>query len=358
MRKGAGIMSTSSHRRGQRGQVLVLVAISMIVLIAIVGLVLDGGSSFAQRRSQQRGSDLAALAGANDLLLHGDVATAESVARGVATDNGYDPARATIAVVVTPYQRAGGTVKVDVTQRHDNSFSSIFGITSWDIGVTATAVAGYVTGGAGVGPIIFSAKVFQANGEPIPVYTQAGCPPAPVSPPENGCQFGTVNGDAPATSGAVPNGTNSDLAWTNYGTGNVNTTQVSNIITGQSVINSSLTLNDYIGQHNNGFHNALFQDVQQYLVGKDILVPITTEQVPGVPDGPASCGALGGAPAGGGCFQGWAVFHVVAAIGGSDKHIYGYFVSNKFAPGATVEDCSSATCPISYGNNYGLYLKE
>ena len=74
------------------------------------------------------------------------------------------------------------------------------------------------------------------------------------------------------------------------------------------MIDSSAGLNDYIGQHNNGFHNALFQDVQQYLAGKDILVPITTEQAPGIDDGPDSCGALGGAPAGGGCFQGWAVF--------------------------------------------------
>jgi len=350
-------MTASSDRGGQRGQVLVLVAISMIVLIAIVGLVLDGGSSFAQRRSQQRGADLAALAGANDLLLHGDVGTAESVARAVASDNGYDATRATIAVTVTPYQRAGGTVKVDINQRHDNSFSSIFGLTSWDIGVSATAVAGYVTGGNGLGPIIFSAKVFQTNGEPLPVYTQAGCPMAPVSPPEHGCPFGTVNGDAPATSG-IPDGTNSDLAWTNYGTGNVNTNQVKDITSGQEVIGNSLELNDYIGQHNNGYHADVFHAVEQYLIGKDILVPITTEQVPGVPDGPASCGALGGAPAGGGCFQGWAVFHVVAAEGGSDKHIYGYFVTNKFAPGATVEDCSSATCPISYGNNYALYLKE
>jgi hypothetical protein len=46
----------------------------------------------------------------------------------------------------------------------------------------------------------------------------------------------------------------------------------------------------------------------------------------------------------------------VAAVGGSDKHIYGYFVSGKFAPGATVEDCTN--CPRSFGNNYALYLSQ
>ena len=40
--------------------------------IAMVGLVLDGGSAFAQRRDQQSAADLAALAGANDYLLNHD----------------------------------------------------------------------------------------------------------------------------------------------------------------------------------------------------------------------------------------------------------------------------------------------
>jgi Flp pilus assembly protein TadG len=336
------------RRRGERGQVLVLVALGMVVLIASVGLVLDGGSSFGQRRAQQRGADLAALAGANDLLLHGNAGTAESVARSVATQNGFGSSVATVSVTVTPYHRAGGKVKVNITSRHQNSFSTIVGLNSWDVSVTATAVAGLVTGGAGVGPIIFSAKDFQANGDPLPQYTAAHCPPAPVSPPENGCPFGTQNGDAPAAGG-------NDLAWSNYGTGNVNRSETAKIMSGELVIEKTIAPNEYIGQHNNGFHAELFDNVQDYLAGKDILVPITTEQVPGIPDGPDSCG--GGTPAGGGCFQGWAVFHVVIAVKGSDKHVYGYFVSNSFAPGGTVEDCV-ANCLRSFGNNYALYLSE
>jgi hypothetical protein len=334
--------------RGERGQVLVLVALGMVALVAMVGLVLDGGSTFGQRRSQQRGADLAALAGANDLLLHSNVATAESIAKNVATQNGYDPALVTVDVTVTPYARAGGKVKVDITARHQNSFSTIIGFNSWDVSVTATAVAGILTGGAGVGPIIFSAKDFQANGNPLPQYTKANCPPAPVTPPENGCPFGTQNGDAPAAGGQ-------DLAWSNYGVGNVNRAQVAHIMSGELVIEKSIVLNEYIGQFNSGFHAELFDNTQDYLAGKDILVPITTEQVPGIPDGPDSCG--GGTPAGGGCFQGWAVFHVVVAVKGSDKHIYGYFVSNSFAPGGTVDDCIT-NCPRSFGNNYALYLSE
>jgi hypothetical protein len=327
-------------RRAERGQVLVIAAVGMIAFIAMVGLVLDGGATFGQRRAEQKAADLAALAGANDYLLHADVGSAQAVAEGVAKQNGYDPALVTVAVSVTPYHPTGGTVKVDITAYHENSFTPIVGIGGWDVGVSATAVAGIPTGGAGVGPIIFSVNDFQTNGQPDPEFTFEGCP-------AGGCPFGTVNGDAPAIGGH-------DLAWTNYGTGNVDTNQVSQIISGEMVIGRTITLNNYIGQHNNGFHNALFQDVNTYLAGKDVLVPVTTEQAPGIPDGPASCGL--GAPAGGGCFQGWAIFHVVQAVGGNDKHIYGYFVSQKFVPGGTVEDCTS-DCPRSFGA-YVLKLVE
>ena len=330
-----------NRRRTQSGQVLVLVALGMVAMIGMVGLVLDGGSTFGQRRSEQRGADLAALAGANDLLLNNNVTTAEATARQVARDNGYDDAVVSVNVTVTPYQQGGGAVKVDVVAPHQNSFSNMFGMNSWAVGVSGTAIAGRTTTATGMGPMIFSVNDFQANGMPEPAYTQTGCG-------AGGCPFGTVNGDAPSVGG-------NDLAWTNFGVGNVDTNQVSDIITGQSVITGDAGLNDYIGQYNNGFHNALFQDVQQYLAGKDVLVPITTEQVPGITDGPGSCG--GGLAAGGGCFQGWAIFHVVAAIGGSDKHIYGYFVPQEFTSGGTVEDCASSACPRFFGS-YSLYLAQ
>ena len=37
-------------------------------MMAMVGLVIDGGGTFAQRREQQTGADLAALAGANTYM--------------------------------------------------------------------------------------------------------------------------------------------------------------------------------------------------------------------------------------------------------------------------------------------------
>ena len=52
------------RRRDEGGQILVLFALALIAIVGVIGLVLDGGSAFAQRRDEQNASDLASLAGA------------------------------------------------------------------------------------------------------------------------------------------------------------------------------------------------------------------------------------------------------------------------------------------------------
>jgi hypothetical protein len=113
-------------------------------------------------------------------------------------------------------------------------------------------------------------------------------------------------------------------------------------------VTNDIGLNDYIGQYNNGFHNDLFSDVRQYLKGKDVLVPIVTEQVDGIDDGPDSCGG-GWRPAAAASRAGpcstWSM-----PVGGSDKHIYGYFVDADLRPGGTVADCGGPCETRSFGN--------
>ena len=87
--------TNSSHRPQERGQVIVIFALAAVVLIAMVGLVLDGGAAFAHRRDAQNAADLAALFGANAYLSvidqAEDVATAFAIERAwaTATDNGF-----------------------------------------------------------------------------------------------------------------------------------------------------------------------------------------------------------------------------------------------------------------------------
>ena len=51
-------------RREERGQILVIVAAGMISIIAMVGLIIDGGFAWAQQRETQNGADAVAFAGA------------------------------------------------------------------------------------------------------------------------------------------------------------------------------------------------------------------------------------------------------------------------------------------------------
>src|SRR5882757_329136 len=52
-------------RSDARGQIIVVFALALVTIIGMVGLVIDGGGAFAQRRTEQKVADLAAIAGAN-----------------------------------------------------------------------------------------------------------------------------------------------------------------------------------------------------------------------------------------------------------------------------------------------------
>ena len=48
----------------EQGQILVIVGVGMLVMIAMVGLVIDGGNAWGQQRQTQNGADAMANAGA------------------------------------------------------------------------------------------------------------------------------------------------------------------------------------------------------------------------------------------------------------------------------------------------------
>ena len=305
-------MRTSKPRHSdEHGQIIVLFALGMVALVAMVGLVLDGGSTFAQRRGEQNSADLAALAGANDYLVNNNAASAIARAQSVASQNGYANGVGGVTVNVTIDTSNGAAVKVDIQAPHANSFASIVGMSSWSVATTATALTGFADTAEGAAPIIFSVHAFGTDGAPL----------SQDADPNNPFAFGDGNGD-------VPNDA-SDIAWTNYGTGNVDTNEVRNIINGSEVINKTLAFGEYIGQHNNGNHTALFSDVNQYLSGQDVPVPVVDDN---------------------GNFQGWATFHIVSAAGGSSKTLTGYFESNFVSQRLTIGNCSGGSCPRFLGS--------
>jgi len=296
--------------RANEGQILVLFALAALVIIAMVGLVLDGGSTFSQRRSQQNAADLAALAGANAYLLTNDAVQATTAAETAAAWNGFSNGVNGVVVTVSFDYSNGAAVTVGISAPHPNAFTPAVGIESWEVSTTATAVSGFPDTGKGAAPFIGSVDVFDSNGRPKPQYGDSSAP----------FDFGETNGD-------VPDNAN-DFAWTNYGTGNVDTNEVAGIIQGTEVVNKTLQFGEYIGQENAGYHGGLFDDVDTYLSGRDMPVPVVDDN---------------------GNFQGWAMFHIVSASGGVDKYVRGYYLDGWSTATLTITTCAAGNCPRYLG---------
>lgn len=284
---------TASRGRASDGQIIVIFALGLVAMIAMVGLVLDGGSTYAQRRGQQNAADLAALAGANQYLLTADETLAAATARSVAAQNGYVHDPATSKTVDVTLVGNGTRFKVDVSSPHRNNFTGVVGMTAWQVSTTATVEVGIPDTTTNGAPFLFNEGIFTEPG---------GTPLAKYSDKNNPFTFGDGNGD-------VPNDPD-DIAWTCYGTcGNVDSNTVRSMIDGTSPISTQLDptvdFNVYVGQQNNGNHATLFGAVDDLLSGTDVAVPIVDDN---------------------GLFQGWAMFHVVSASQGG-KTIKGYFVS-------------------------------
>jgi Flp pilus assembly protein TadG len=296
-------MDRAALPRGRRdeGQVIVLFVISVFAIIGMVGIVLDGGSAFAQRRSEQNVADLAAMAGATaHLSATGTqaerLAHAEQVAREVATANGFthDPTQNVTVDVTVATSTLATTVQVNVTKPHRNNFASIFGMSTWPVSVTATAVSSAAPNGAiGAMPLLFNAKAFP--GAICDETTTTTCVPEVYQLP------GTGNEDVPQDA--------TQFNWTIFCTAsgnacNGNSNGVKALIDGMGT-STTVYLDDDIGPLNAGSHTTLFTGLQQH-IGKTFPVPVVNDE---------------------GEMVGWAYFKLLSTQGASDKVITGYFVS-------------------------------
>jgi hypothetical protein len=124
----------------QRGQVLPLVALLIVVLMGFTALAVDVGYDRYEKRIQQSAADSAALAGAAEIPF-GNVTKS---ARYDASQNGFtdNTVNGTCTVCVTvnnPYNNDSKSVEVIVSAQHPSFFQRVLGTTS--VTVTARAVA-------------------------------------------------------------------------------------------------------------------------------------------------------------------------------------------------------------------------
>ena len=231
-------MRRSSRSPRERGQILVIFVLALVAIIAGVGLVIDGGFAFAQRRSEQNAADLAAFAGAN-ALLNG----AERDRRG---------ARRRGRRTATP--TASGGVTVNVTRHvhdgqgghHGAARELLRGRRRADQPGTSASprqrLPGIPTKFSGVAPFILSQEVFDpVTGLPFDIYT--------VDPTD----FTKTQGPRQRSAADRPE----------HGLDQPRDRQcldqrLKDTLDGTAPINADLAINDYIGQQNNGVHNALF----------------------------------------------------------------------------------------------------
>jgi Flp pilus assembly protein TadG len=138
-------------RTGQqrRGKVLVLVALTLTLLMGMVGLTVDSGLLQTARRQVQNAADAAAMAAAMELFRGNSLAGATSVATTYVQNNGLTDAAVSITVQVPQsgmYRGNANYVEVIVTAPVSIYFMPILGVAPKQT-VAGRAVAGAETPG-------------------------------------------------------------------------------------------------------------------------------------------------------------------------------------------------------------------
>jgi putative Flp pilus-assembly TadE/G-like protein len=204
-------MSTAGGRpRRARGQMVVLFALVLGVVILGVGVVVDGGNALVQRRGSQNASDFAALAGArvvasfidgdtnngSDANVHAAIVNAidandgEPIVFGAPNGPRYVASNGALLGYVgtgaIPSNAAG--VQVSSEREWTPYFLGIIGMDSWTATTTATAKGGYSLAGPPPGslfPVGVSLSFFQTYpfcSGPISTNPSDPCYPVQLTP--------------------------------------------------------------------------------------------------------------------------------------------------------------------------------
>jgi hypothetical protein len=291
---------TDSARRGERGQIIILFVLAIFVIVGVVGVVLDGGAAYAMRRQEQSVADLSSMAGATAFLNTPGLwpaknAAAEAAARSIATQNGFtDGVNGAKVVVRIANAFIASNVTVDLTGVHTNNFAAILGMPTWDVSVTATAMASdHPNGAIGAMPLLFNQEAFPGA---VCDEEATGCTPEVYQLPGGG------NEDVPQDA--------TQFNWTVFcARGHVNdcnadSRSVDDIINGGGNA-TTIYVNDDIGPLNAGNHTTLFTDLADH-IGEAFPVPIVDDA---------------------GQMVGFGYFKLLDVEGNNDKVIRGYFVS-------------------------------
>ncbi|HUP14706.1 MAG TPA: pilus assembly protein TadG-related protein [Acidimicrobiia bacterium] len=146
--RGANLVGFALVRLGDQGIAAVTVAISMLLLMGLAALALDGSNLYRERGDVQNAADLAALAAVYESCTGGSDADAIAAGRSQALANGYDDADPQTTVVIA---REGSWWRATIDTTVAGSFSKVLGANTLDTGAFALAQCTM-----GPGPSIFA----------------------------------------------------------------------------------------------------------------------------------------------------------------------------------------------------------
>lgn len=128
--------------RSERGQAIVLIALALVGLIAITGLVVDGGLAYADRRQAQNAADSAVLAASLARIRGNNYLSAaldQTQKNGYANDSEQSDVQVHNPPISGPYAGNSEYIQVVITSHHQTVFGKVVGIS--EVTNTVEAVA-------------------------------------------------------------------------------------------------------------------------------------------------------------------------------------------------------------------------
>lgn len=141
----------------ESGQVIPLVVVMFFAIIAMVALILDGGSILSNRRTAQAAADSGALAGARELCKKSPTQTVIDAANNYANKNNASSAQANV-VTIQINGKDTSQVKVDTTVTNPSFFAKLFGVKNLAANAEAAAGCFYPSQGNYIMPIAWSCR--------------------------------------------------------------------------------------------------------------------------------------------------------------------------------------------------------
>jgi Flp pilus assembly protein TadG len=306
-------------RRQQRGQVIAILALAMVVLIVGAGFVVDAGVAFASTRSVQNAADSGARAGAlvlarkaaagsTDPTTPSDwdeqvrvavLAAAQTPGVTVTTKEYTDytgaPLGVNVGTGVVPASAAG--VRVVTNQRPGTFLIRVIGMTAWDVNQTATAVSGPSAGCQETSscvtlPVTFPLTVYQCSGNN---KTDGVVPPQEWA------------ADQPITL-PICGGNPGSVGWIDWTPPTGGTSEVVSVVQNPPLVPLPLPVWKYITQ-TGGISASGLEDALNAYAGDIVQVPIFDSTCPDTPTNDQLSGCLN--PGGTGTQQ-W--YHVIKLL--------------------------------------------